>query len=345
LRANLANKFMDLKSNFPLKAFNSLGIDVKAKLFAEPVTFDELIKILKEPDLKKERKLILGGGSNVLFISDFDGLVIHPQLFEKTIIEKKANYVIVNAQAGEIWDSFVEWTIHYSFAGLENLSLIPGTVGACPVQNIGAYGVEVGDLIEKVEAIEIETGKIRRFSNEECKFGYRNSIFKNEIKDQYIITSVYFKLSQIPEFKINYGALKDELANSGQINLKTVRQAIINIRQSKLPDPKLIPNAGSFFKNPSIPKEIADNLKLKYPEMVCYNNSDGTVKVAAGWLIEYLAWKGKTHHGAGVHEKQALVLINKNFATGKEILELANKIKESIILTFGIELEFEVNVI
>jgi UDP-N-acetylmuramate dehydrogenase len=336
---------MEIKENYPLKSLNTFAIDIKSKFYAAPSSIVELTELLSISIYKPLKKLIIGGGSNLLFTKDFDGMVIHPILKEKTIIEKSAEYIIVKAGAGENWDEFVQWTVENSIAGIENLSLIPGTIGACPVQNIGAYGVEVGDLIEKVEAIEIESGTIREFANNECKFGYRESIFKQELKGRYIITSGFFKLALRPDFKINYGALKEELAKFDEISLSTVRQAIINIRESKLPNPVASPNAGSFFKNPSVSKELADDLKSKFPEMVSYTNTDGSVKLAAGWLIDRLGWKGKTLNDAGVHEKQALVLVNKGNATGNQILELASKIKKSVFQTFGVELEYEVNIV
>jgi UDP-N-acetylmuramate dehydrogenase len=303
-----------------------------------------MVSVIENKNFIKLKKLVIGGGSNILFTCDFDGLVIYPAIKGKTIIHKNEDEVLVRVGSGENWDEFVEWTINNSFAGLENLSLIPGTVGACPIQNIGAYGVEVSELIEKVEAIEFKTGIIRKFSSQECKFGYRNSVFKKELKDQFIITAVYFKLNLKPEFKTHYGSIQEELQKYGELNLVNIRRAIIDIRQSKLPDPEIIPNAGSFFKNPVIPLKQAELLKSKFPGIVCYKAEEGFEKIAAGWMIDFLGWKGKTHKGAGVHEKQALVLVNKQNATGNDIIELATKIKESVYQTFGLDLEFEVNI-
>jgi UDP-N-acetylmuramate dehydrogenase len=335
---------MDIKNNFSLKTYNTFSIDVIAKYFISPQSIEELKLVIENDDFKRLKKLIIGGGSNILFKQDFEGLVIHPSIKVKSVINKNEESVLIKAGAGENWDEFVEWAVNNSFAGLENLSLIPGTVGACPIQNIGAYGVEVGELIEKVEAIELKTGIFREFSNLECNFGYRNSIFKKELKDQCIITAVYFRLNLKPEFKTHYGSIQDELKKYGELNLLNIRRAIIDIRQSKLPDPEIIPNAGSFFKNPVVPVKQAEQLKSKFPGIVCYKAEEGFEKIAAGWMIDYLDWKGKTHKGAGVHEKQALVLVNKQNATGEAIIELASLIKESVCQTFGLELEFEVNI-
>ena len=336
---------MELNQHYSLKSYNTFAIDVLAKYFISPSTVEEILDALSNDMAKGEKKLILGGGSNILFTGDFDGLVIHPDLKGKSIIEKSGGQVLVQAMAGENWDEFVAWTVDHSFAGLENLSLIPGTVGACPVQNIGAYGVEAGDLIEKLVAVEISTGKIVEFSRADCKFAYRNSIFKQEIKNQFIITSVFFRLNLNPVFNTHYGQLGEELIKLGPVSLSTVRQAVIHIRQSKLPDPESIPNAGSFFKNPFVPAEKARRLKTKFPDMISYPDETGFVKLAAAWLIDHLGWKGKIINGAGVHDKQALVLVNHHQANGHQILELASKIKESVYKEFEVELEFEVNII
>jgi len=336
---------MEVQKNYSLKEKNTFGIDAKAKLFAAPKSVEELELIFTFDDFKSEKLLILGGGSNMLFTSDFDGFAIHPEIFGRNIIFEDENNVIVLANASEDWDGFVEWTVNKGLGGLENLSLIPGTVGACPIQNIGAYGVEVGDVIEKVDAIEISTGKLHQFTNDECRFEYRNSIFKSILRGQFIITSVYFKLLKEPNFKIHYGAVEEELKKLGTVNLKNIRQAVINIRESKLPDPTNTPNAGSFFKNPVVSKEHLENIQKDYPEIVSYKIDDDNFKLAAGWMIDKLGWKGQCHGGAAVHDKQALVLVNKNNASGKEIIELAQKIRQSVIDNFKVELEFEVNVI
>ncbi|MDF1548059.1 MAG: UDP-N-acetylmuramate dehydrogenase [Bacteroidales bacterium] len=336
---------MVLLENYSLKERNTFNVDANARYFISPGSLADLIEIINFTDSLGKDIFVLGGGSNVLFINDFNGLIIHPQLFGIEIVNEKDNGVLVKAAASENWDSFVEWTVNNGYCGLENLSLIPGTVGACPVQNIGAYGVEVAESIEKVEAIEILTSKVQTFTNLDCKFGYRNSIFKNELKNKFIITNVYFKLSKIPVLKTHYGAIENELNRMGEVNLINIRQAIIKIRESKLPDPEKIPNAGSFFKNPVITKQHYLSLKKKYPEMVAYQAENNQFKIAAGWMIDKLDWKGKQLNGAAVHENQALVLVNKQNASGKDIFELGKCIQKSVSLAFDINLEFEVNVI
>jgi UDP-N-acetylmuramate dehydrogenase len=336
---------MHTEKNYSLKPYHTFAVDALAKYFVRAESIKDISMILSDRIYKDERKLILGGGSNILFTKDYDGLVLNPAIKGISVIDKRSGYLIVKAGAGENWDEFVEWTVENNLGGLENLSLIPGNVGACPVQNIGAYGVEAGNLIERVECIDIMTGQELSFSGKECNFGYRSSIFKQEFRNRLIITAVYFKLAIDPVFVTHYGQLKQEIELLGGLSLIKVRQAVINIRQSKLPDPMEIPNAGSFFKNPVVDPDNARKLKSHYPEIVCFQEADGRVKIAAGWLIEYLGWKGKAYGGAGVHKKQALVLVNHNNATGNEILELAGLIYQSVKNEFGIELEFEVNVI
>ncbi len=336
---------MEVHKNFSLKNYNTFAIEAFAKYYVAPSTIDGLQNVLSKPNYNTEKKLILGGGSNMLFINDFDGLVIHPRIMGKSITTENKDDVIIKAFAGENWDDLVEWTVEQGFGGLENLSLIPGTVGACPIQNIGAYGVEAGDCIEKVETIEIFSGEIKEFRKTNCQFGYRTSVFKNQFKDQYIITAVNFKLSKNPILKTHYGSVEDELKKMGDISLSSVRKAIINIRESKLPNPLEIPNAGSFFKNPIVSVEHAGRLKQEFPEISTYKTETSDIKLAAGWMIDYLGWKGRSLGDAGVHEKQALVLINKNNATGDQIIKLAEKIREDVFQTFEVMLEFEVNMI
>ncbi len=336
---------MNILKNYSLKDKNTFGISAKAKLFIAPKSVEELQTVLTNKSLKNEELLILGGGSNMLFVSDFDGLVVHPDIYGIEVVKETKDHVFVKAFAAEDWDEFVAWTVNRGFGGLENLSLIPGSVGACPVQNIGAYGVEVADVIDKVEALDVDTGKLHEFLNPDCEFAYRNSVFKNQLKGKFIITSVFFKLSKCPQFKTHYGAVEAELEKLGEVSLQAVRQAVINIRESKLPDPDDCPNAGSFFKNPVVGKEKYDSLKEKYPEIVAYQINEENYKLAAGWMIDYLSWKGKTHGGAAVHDKQALVLVNKNNASGKEIIELAKKVQGAVYEGFGVDLEFEVNII
>jgi len=305
----------------------------------------ELKTILKEK--KAEKKFILGGGSNMLLTKDIDALVIHIDLKGKKVITENEDFVWVESQAGENWHAFVLWTIENDFGGLENMSLIPGNVGTTPVQNIGAYGAEIKDTFVSCEAIQIDNQKIKTFSKEECLFGYRESVFKNEVKDQYIITSVVFKLSKRNHIiNITYGDISGELAKANITNptIKEVSNAVIAIRQSKLPDPKELGNSGSFFKNPILLKTDFEKIHQKFPEMKYYEISPTEVKVPAGWLIEQAGFKGKRFGDAGIHKNQALVLVNYGNATGQEILNVSKNIQKTIFKTYGIQIEAEVNV-
>ena len=331
--------------NISLRCYNSFGLDYKADRFISIRTEMKAKKLLSDKNSIKYPLHILGGGSNVLFTSDFNGTILHPATKGIKIEEKHPEYVIVSAGAGIIWDKFVEWSVNKGYGGLENLSLIPGMVGASPVQNIGAYGVEVRDTIVKVRTVSIYDGSIKEFSNDDCHFGYRNSIFKGKLKGQYLITKVYFKLSTNPSFNLDYGSLNTELKELGDINLNNIRTAVITIRRSKLPDPEQIGNAGSFFKNPIVSESIIMQLRKDYPEIPTYGSNDEKMKIAAGWLIEQCGWKGKRYGNTGVHEKQALVLVNYGNATGSEIYNLSEEIKNSVLKKFGIELEREVEVI
>ena len=336
---------IEIKENFSLKKYNTFGFDVTCSYFS---TFETIEKLRELLIIQKNRKiplLILGGGSNVLFTSDFNGLIIQPAIKGVKILSESKDFVDLQVGAGENWDEFVAYCVQNNWGGIENLSLIPGFVGTCPIQNIGAYGVEVKDVIQKVETIEISSLQEQDFSNSQCKFGYRNSIFKNELKGKHIITYVYFRLKKNADFIINYGNLKDELQKYNSINLKSIRQAVIDIRNSKLPKPEEIGNAGSFFKNPEIGYELFDELKKKYPGIPSYPQGEKSVKVPAGWLIEQAGWKGKNIGNAGVHSKQALVLVNLGEANGEEVLHLATEIRNSIEKQFGIRLEMEVNVV
>ena len=337
---------MMLHSNFSLKNYNTFGIEAKAKQFTAVHSIEELKTVLVENP--KEKKFILGGGSNMLLTQDIDALVIHIDLKGKKIIEENDDFVWVESQAGENWHEFVLWTIEQNFGGLENMSLIPGNVGTTPVQNIGAYGAEIKDHFVSCQAIAIANQELRTFSNEDCHFGYRESIFKNEVKDQYIITSVVFKLTK-RNHKINtsYGDILGELEKNNIQNpsLKDVSNAVIAIRQSKLPDPKELGNSGSFFKNPIVLKSDFEKIHQQFPEMKYYEVSETEVKVPAGWLIEQAGFKGKRFGDAGVHKNQALVLVNYGNATGQEILAVSKNIQETVFATFGIHIEAEVNVI
>ncbi|WP_430927286.1 UDP-N-acetylmuramate dehydrogenase [Polaribacter marinivivus] len=335
---------MNIEENISLKNYNTFGIDVTAKRFISIDSVYQLQELLKvEKDI-----FLISGGSNMLLTKDIEKLVVHIDIKGVSIDHENENEVFLTVNAGENWHEFVLWCVDNNYGGLENLSLIPGNVGTCPIQNIGAYGVEVKDTITKVEALHIETGKLVHFSNEECKFGYRNSIFKNEVKGKYIITSVSFKLTkQNHNFNTSYGAIETELTskNIAKPNLKNISDAVIAIRKSKLPNPKEIGNSGSFFKNPVITKAHFLTLQKTYPEIPSYIVSENQVKVPAGWLIEKAGFKGKRFGDFGVHKKQALVLVNYNNATGKDIYNLAETIQKEIKSKFDIKLEIEVNVI
>ncbi|WP_440067124.1 UDP-N-acetylmuramate dehydrogenase [Tenacibaculum discolor] len=335
---------MNIQENISLKEYNTFGIDVNAKRFVSITSVYQLQQLIKE----EKDIFLISGGSNMLLTKDIETLVVHINFKGISIDQQNHNDVYITVNAGENWHEFVLWCVSLNYGGLENLSLIPGNVGTCPIQNIGAYGVEVKDTITKVEAIEIKTGKLVSFSAEECQFGYRNSIFKNKAKGKYILTSVSFKLTK-NNHKLNtsYGAIESELSSKGITNptIKDISDAVITIRQSKLPDPKEIGNSGSFFKNPVISKELFEKLQKNYPSIPSYVISDTEIKVPAGWLIEQSGFKGKRFGNYGVHEKQALVLVNYGDASGKEIYELAQKIQRTIKDTFDINLEIEVNII
>lgn len=337
---------MHIQSNFSLKNYNTFGIEAKAKKFTAVHSVEELKTILEKN--KNEKKFILGGGSNMLLTKDIDALVIHIDLKGKKIIKEDNDFVWVESQAGEVWHDFVLWTIDNNFGGLENMSLIPGNVGTTPVQNIGAYGTEIKDTFVSCEAMNIETQEIKTFTNTECNFGYRESIFKHEVKDQFIITSVIYKLTK-RNHKINtsYGDILAELAknNVSEPTLKDVSNAVIAIRRSKLPDPKELGNSGSFFKNPILLKSDFEKIHQKFPEMKFYEVSPTEVKVPAGWLIEQAGFKGKRFGDAGVHKNQALVLVNYGNATGREILDVSKQVQQTVFEIFGIQIEAEVNVI
>ena len=337
---------MQIQDNFSLKNHNTFGIEAKAKQFVAVHSVDELKAVLESH--KSDKKFILGGGSNMLLTKDIDALVIHVDLKGKKIIEQDENFVWVESMAGENWHEFVLWTISQDFGGLENMSLIPGNVGTTPVQNIGAYGTEIKDTFVSCEAMNIATQEMKTFTNAECNFGYRESIFKNEVKDQFIITSVIYKLTK-RNHKINtsYGDILAELAkkNITEPTLKEVSNAVIAIRQSKLPDPKELGNSGSFFKNPILLKSDFEKIHQKFPDMKFYEVSDTEVKVPAGWLIEQAGLKGKRFGEAGVHKNQALVLVNYGNATGQEILAVSKEVQKTVFEIFGIHIEAEVNVI
>ncbi|AXG72713.1 UDP-N-acetylmuramate dehydrogenase [Flavobacterium arcticum] len=337
---------MEILTHHPLKSYNTFGISAFAKEFVATHTIAALSQVLKESSNKK--LFILGGGSNMLLTQDIDALVIHVNLKGKRIVKEDDNHVYVEAMAGENWHEFVLYCIDNNYGGLENLSLIPGNVGTTPIQNIGAYGTEIKDTFVSCQAMNITTQELVTFTKEECEFGYRESIFKNKLKGKYIITSVTFKLTKT-NHKINtsYGDITDKLIDKGIIvpTIKDVSNAVIAIRQNKLPDPKELGNSGSFFKNPIVAKEEFEKVYINHPLMPHYILSDTEVKVPAGWLIEQSGFKGKRFGDAGIHAKQALVLVNYGGATGQELLALSKKIQHTVYKNFGINIEAEVNII
>lgn len=337
---------MKIQHNISLKNYNTFGVDVKARRFVTIEHFHELKELLKtEKDI-----FLISGGSNLLLTKDIEKLVVHINIKGISIDREDENHIYLTVNAGENWHDFVLWCVDHEYGGLENLSLIPGAVGTCPIQNIGAYGVEVKDCITSVHTLEIATGTPKVFFNDECKFGYRNSIFKNEAKGKYIITSVGFCLTkQNHKLNTSYGTIENELTKKGikTPTLKTISESVIAIRSSKLPDPKKIGNSGSFFKNPTISDKDFQQLKQQYPDIPNYPVDDKMVKIPAGWLIEKAGFKGKrfgngTH---GVHKNQALVLVNYGNARGEDIHKMAKKIQTTIKSMFGIHLEIEVNVV
>ena len=334
-----------LHENYSLKPYNTFGIEAKAKYFFQFDTLDEIQSFLDDNTLDNVNYLILGGGSNILFTDDYDGLILHPNIKGIEIVDENEDTVLVKAGANEDWDEFVAWAVTQGYGGIENLSNIPGVVGATPVQNIGAYGVEACQTIEKLDAVSIESKKQVEFQNIHCEFDYRNSVFKNEYKNLFIITHVYFRLNKKPKFNIEYGAIKTELKKYSEVSLKNIREIIIKIRESKLPNPEIIGNAGSFFKNPIVKTQFAEKFLEKFPDCPNYEVDNTNTKLAAGWLIEQCDWKGKHVGQAGVHKDQALVLVNLGNVKGYEVLRLANDIKKSVILKFGVKLEMEVNAI
>ena len=342
---------MQIQEKFPLRSYNTFGIDVKARYFASFHSVDELSDILGE--FPKKPVLVLGGGSNVLFTKDYEGLVLLNEVKGIEELHEDTDHIYVRAGGGVNWHEFVVHCIERGWSGVENLSLIPGDVGAAPMQNIGAYGVELSLVFWNLEAYHLKDRKIHTFTESDCEFGYRESIFKKKFRDQYIIMRVTFRLRKQPIFHTSYGAIRDELVRMGvkELSIAAISQAVINIRRSKLPDPTEIGNAGSFFKNPTVVREKFESLKTKYPDIVGYENISGSVKLAAGWLIEHsgpkngVSWKGYRKGDAGVHEKQALVLVNHGNATGKEIFKLSEEIRSSVKDKYGVELEREVNVI
>ena len=337
---------MKIQENISLKPFTTFGIDKKAIFFTTVETLNELKAALLAAKEKQLPVFILGGGSNILLTRDIEGLVIKLEIKGINLVKEEGDQLWVEVGAGEMWHGLVLHSIAKDWAGLENLSLIPGTVGASPMQNIGAYGVEIKDVFDSLKAMHRETLEMQSFDAEACQFGYRESVFKHAFKDKFVITSVTFRLSKTPNFHLEYGAIREVLAANGidQPSIRSISDAVIQIRQSKLPDPKEIGNAGSFFKNPTIPNAQFDALKASYPSIPGYPSVEG-VKVAAGWLIEQTGWKGKRIGEVGVHAKQALVLVNYGGGTGEEIKKLSEQIQASVYDKFGVQLQAEVNFI
>jgi UDP-N-acetylmuramate dehydrogenase len=334
-----------IEQNVSLKPYNTFGLNAQAKLLARVGSVPELQEVLADTNLKSEERFILGGGSNILLTRNVDGLVIKNEIDGIEVLEETPSHFLVKSGAGVMWHELVMHCIQNNYAGIENLSLIPGNVGAAPMQNIGAYGVELKDVFHSLEAVEMASGNVETFSSPDCQFGYRESVFKRKLKGQFIISSVTLKLSKNPSINTSYGAIEQELEAMGisSPTIKEVSQAVINIRQSKLPDPKELGNSGSFFKNPVVPTFKFEELKSQHPNIPGYPAGENT-KLAAGWLIEQCGWKGKVVGNTGSHAKQALVLVNYGNATGVEIFELSEQIMQSVYDTFGVQLEREVNV-
>ena len=335
----------DIRQNHPLRDLNTFHVDAGARYFCECRSIKDLRELISYPVFLKGPRLILGDGSNILFSDDFNGLVIRPHILGREIIDEDRSTVKIQVGAGENWDDFVAWTATWDFGGIENLSLIPGSVGSSPIQNIGAYGVEAEHAIERVFAIDILTGQKLTFENEACRFGYRDSIFKGSWKHKCIVTSVVFRLAKKPVLNTGYQQVADKMAGKARQNVETMRQVIIEIRESKLPDPDKLGNAGSFFKNPVIPEAEFESLFKKYPDIPSYPAPAGARKIPAAWMIEQCGWKGKRLGDAGTFEKQPLVLVNHGNATGRQILDLAKSIEEDVAVKYGIKLEKEVNIV
>ena len=339
---------LQITENAQLKEFNSFGVEATARWLCTYNSPDDIRQLIEQRGCLSDKPvLIIGGGCNILFINNFNGLVIHPANAYISIVGETDDYCLVKAGAGTEWDSLVSWAVERNLGGLENLSLIPGTVGASPVQNIGAYGCEAKDAIGSVNVVSLADGSTATLSNAECRFGYRDSVFKHELKDKYLVDSVVYRLTKNPQFVTHYGSLSGEIEKLGGASLRTIRQAVINIRNSKLPDPKVMGNAGSFFKNPVVEQTVAEQLKALHPDIVTYPASHGLVKIAAGWMIDRCGLKGYTNAAktAGVHTQQALVLVNLGGATGSEIIAVAKHVQNAVYEKFGIQIEPEAIII
>lgn len=343
---------MEIKEHYSLKEHHTFKIPVQTRYFTEVHAADEILELLQHSVFRSHEKLVLGSGSNVLFTKNFEGLIIKIAIPGVEIIKRQDGYAIIRAGAGVDWQELVDWTLQQNLAGLENLSMIPGTVGASPVQNIGAYGIELKDVCEELEAMDLESGKTRKFTPEECRFGYRNSIFKNELRGRYVLLTVSLRVSDLSapgityRPAVSYGDLKTKLEamNPKALSPRWVSETVSEIRQTKLPNTTLLGNAGSFFKNPILTEKRAEQLIKKNPKIPWFKDSQG-IKISAGWLIEQCGWKGKRVGNTGCYEKQALVIVNYGAATAKEILAFAYNVQSSVRETFGIELAPEVNII
>ena len=338
---------MQIRENISLRPYNTFRIDATARYFTTFQNADELQEIVDSPVSTLYASLILGGGSNILLTKNYDGLVLKNEIGGIDVVKEDEEHIYVKAGAGVNWHSLVMHCVENGFAGMENLSLIPGNVGASPMQNIGAYGVEIKDVFHQLEAFHLADRFFQTFSLEECEFGYRESVFKRRYKGQFVITSVTYRLTKKPVFHTSYGAIQQELERLGvqELSIQAISQAVINIRSSKLPDPKMIGNAGSFFKNPYVEKGRFATLQQQYPSIPAFPHDETHVKVPAGWLIEQCGWKGYRKGDAGCYDKQALVLVNYGSATGKEIYALSEEILQTVKNKFGIDLEREVNII
>ena len=336
-----------IQENISLRPYNTFGIDAQTKYFASFRSTEELAELLNYKPETSNSKLILGGGSNVLFTKNFDGIVLKNEIKGIEIIKEDEHYVYVKTGAGENWHQFVLFCLQHNLGGVENLSLIPGNVGASPMQNIGAYGVEIKDVFYDLEAVDIAGKRVHTFSLNDCEFGYRESVFKKKLKDQFVITSVCYRLHKQPVYNTSYGAVNRELENMGvkELSIQAISQAVINIRSSKLPDWKLVGNAGSFFKNPIVTETEFQILKKAFPGVVAFPSGEGLTKLAAGWLIEQCGWKGYREGDVGCYDKQALVLVNYGNARGEEVYRLSEKIIPSVKEKLDVALEREVNVI
>jgi UDP-N-acetylmuramate dehydrogenase len=334
---------LPIRSNYSLRGLNTFGIDAKAHAYLPVLDAQTLLAVRSNPDLSTLPRLILGGGSNIVLTKDFNGLVLHLCNRGVEIVGEDETATYVRAAAGENWHAFVQWTLMQGFGGLENLSLIPGSVGASPIQNIGAYGVEIKDRLHSVTAFDFDAGALREMNNPECEFAYRDSIFKHALRDRLVILSVTFKLPKRWHPHTRYADVAQELAarSIAEPTPRDISEAVIAIRTRKLPDPAKVGNAGSFFKNPVVSEKEREALLARYPQLVSYAQADGSYKLAAGWLIDQCGWKGKSIGAAGVYEKQALVLINRGNAKGQEIVGLADAIREDVRQRFGVLLEPE----